>query len=202
MIPLSNLEVRSKNHEREEKVSRAFEGSPTPLIVVGANRHFSISNMWGIIAEKPTVVKIEPAKPINVLAMSAPYSGGSIKYGGLSEHMLTIKDYFNTALAAFRLAKDAFYDRKIVIHTGAWGCGVFGGDIRVALFTQMFAAKLAGVDLRVYLYDRDVQKHQYFIKTFSDIKEYVDKNIVYIQFKHLILYIQDKLEAFKAELDS
>ena len=48
---------------------------------------------------------------------------------------------------------------------------MFAGDIRVALFTQMFAAKLVGVDIYMYLID------EYHIHMYNKIKEYVLKRI-------------------------
>jgi hypothetical protein len=198
LIPLlktkANLVVRSDDglEKQEKDASRALEGSPTPLIVLGVNKHFTIRDTWRVIEPSYKIATVKPPKPINILAMAAPFSGYSSKEGGLSDHILTAIDYFNTAYAAFSLAKDTFTSENIVIHTGAWGCGMFGGDIRIALYTQMLAAKLVGVHLRMYL---QPQEH---IEAFTNVKQYMIDNHtrppMHVGFHQ---YVLSNLESFK-----
>jgi len=39
---------------------------------------------------------------------------------------------------------------KVIIHTGNWGCGAYGGNPEIMALLQMAAARLAGIDELVY----------------------------------------------------
>ena len=171
-----NITIRAGVNKIHPVFSYPFEGSPTPAIITGAKRHCSINGLWADInkfKDTTTIINIVPPQPVNILAMAAPFSRDDPRKGliGISTDYYTICDFFNTAYAAFSLAKDTFPGQQIVIHSGAWGCGMFGGDIRVALFTQMFAAKLVGVDIYMYLINED------HIDMYNKIKEYILKRI-------------------------
>ncbi|KAJ3114708.1 hypothetical protein HDU96_001757 [Phlyctochytrium bullatum] len=64
-----------------------------------------------------------------------------------------LRHIFRTAYTAFsgavRKAKELGYSR-VVIHTGDWGCGEFGGNVTVMAFLQMAAAKAAGATRLYY----------------------------------------------------
>ena len=40
--------------------------------------------------------------------------------------------------------------KKIIIHTGNWGCGAFGGNVELHTMLQIIAAVSAGVDEMIY----------------------------------------------------
>ncbi|CAG8571545.1 4289_t:CDS:2 [Paraglomus brasilianum] len=105
----------------------------------------------------------------NIIAMEAPkYGSGNYGYG-------TIKKVLSTAYTGFLAARyeslvekgvllrshdpskqhtthnpDAAAFPKVIIHTGNWGCGAFGGSIPIMATLQFFAALVAGVDKVVY----------------------------------------------------
>jgi hypothetical protein len=91
---------------------------------------------------------LEPPTISNILAMSAP-PGGTGRY---TEE--EIRDILVTAYTGFRAARIeaeiAAGATAVVVHTGNWGTGAFGGDKVLMAALQMMAARLAGVDGLVY----------------------------------------------------
>jgi hypothetical protein len=106
----------------------------------------------------------------NIIAMEAP------KYGSGTYTNATIKRVLSTAYTGFLAARyESLVEKgilsrshdprqqhsahnpdapaifpKVVIHTGNWGCGAYGGSIQLMSTLQYFAALLAGVDKIVY----------------------------------------------------
>ncbi len=85
----------------------------------------------------------------NLVAIAAP-SGGYGKYTGEEvEHILV------TAFSGFsaaRLETDRLKGpgSPLVIHTGFWGCGAFGGNRELMALLQVAAAGMAGADRLVF----------------------------------------------------
>jgi hypothetical protein len=68
------------------------------------------------------------------------------------EDMLKV---LNTAYTGFSCARKESEklvpeNSKTLIHTGYWGCGAFGGNRRLMIILQCFAADLAKVDLEFW----------------------------------------------------
>lgn len=104
-----------------------------------------------------------------MIAMAA-LSGGTGTYT-----LPQVVDIFTTAYTSFRAAKiesklslnnenpegtvkpyelksaiSTYFNRYVVIHTGNWGCGAFGGNRPLMAVLQCAAAKSAGIDKLVY----------------------------------------------------
>jgi hypothetical protein len=94
------------------------------------------------------VTVLDPPTISNILAMSA-LPGGS---GAYSEE--EIRWTLATAYSGFRAARVesqlAAEGAAVVIHTGHWGTGAFGGNKVLMTMLQALAARLAGVDRLVY----------------------------------------------------
>jgi len=98
--------------------------------------------------------KIEPPTIVNMIAMAA-LAGG---YGAYS--MRDIVDSYTTAYTSFLAAKvesntdkkgdPISKEKKVVIHTGNWGTGAFGGNRALMAIIQMLAAWQAGIHKLVY----------------------------------------------------
>ncbi|KAJ3038226.1 hypothetical protein HDV00_000900 [Rhizophlyctis rosea] len=61
---------------------------------------------------------------------------------------------------------------KTLIHTGNWGCGVYGGHISVMTMIQYAAARIAGIDFLVYHGNPAIEDEHTMVK---DGKEALEK---------------------------
>lgn len=145
----------------------AENGMPTPVLVMGAERrcrvatdpngaegrpnglygnHFGYAD-GGAVARATT--RLDPPTITNLIAMAAP-SGGYGRYSAREiEHVLV------TAFTAFRAAVlESARNRSgtcpVVVHSGFWGCGAFGGHRVLMATLQVLAAEMAGLERLVF----------------------------------------------------
>ena len=67
----------------------------------------------------------------------------------------SIKEIFDTAYTAFLAAridsiKQSNADHHVIIHTGNWGTGAYGGNKTIMAILQILAAQVAGIDSLIY----------------------------------------------------
>ena len=88
---------------------------------------------------------IVPPTTTNLVAMAAPGGGyGCYTTPQLEQILITAFTGFQAAaLESHRLHGEAGH---VVVHTGYWGCGAFGGNRVVMALLQILAARMAGVD--------------------------------------------------------
>jgi len=139
---------------------------PTPVLIRGAPRHCAIATdpnpgeyrpfgLYGnrfaqgtAIAIRKAVTVLDPPTLTNLIAMEA-LPGGSGPY-----HRRQILDVLTTAYTAFRAATVesalAADGPRVVVHTGHWGTGAYGGNKVLMALLQAIAARLAGLSALVY----------------------------------------------------
>jgi hypothetical protein len=135
------------------------DGSPTPVLVTGVERRCRVATERNAEEGRPmglygrefssatreavqrATTRFDPATMTNLIAMAAPY-GGTGKYT-------------STAYSAFRAAvlessRFTSSSNPVIVHTGFWGCGAFGGDRILMTILQMVAAQMVRVDRIVF----------------------------------------------------
>ncbi len=93
--------------------------------------------------------RIDPPTITNLIAIAAPSHGtGSYRAAEIEHVLVTAFTGFRAAAIESRgtLARNG----PVVVHTGFWGCGAFGGDRVLMTLLQMLAAATAGVDRIVF----------------------------------------------------
>lgn len=132
-------------------------GEATPVLVQGAPRRCRLNTELPIygdhFAQAPkelveqAVECIDPPTRSNILAISAIAPA----YGMYS--MNQIAELLATAYAGFRacVLQDGS-NGDVVIHTGHWGCGAYGGNKGLISAIQILAAGMAGVNTLQYWY--------------------------------------------------
>lgn len=143
------------------------DGEPTPVLVMGAERRCAINVKPGAIegypeglygnnfagaredAVRKATRRIDPPTITNILAMAAPAGGeGEYSYEEIEQIVRTAYTGFTAArLESIRGRAEA---PEVVIHTGFWGCGAFGGNRTLMTILQVLAARLARIDRLVY----------------------------------------------------
>ncbi len=101
----------------------------------------------------------------NVLAISAPAGN----YGRYTEDDLT--ELMKTLFCSYSAVREQA-EGKVVIHSGNWGCGAFGGNKELMYLTQIYAASVCGID--------EIVLHAVDEKVFERSKslyEYMDKRM-------------------------
>ena len=146
----------------------------TPLLVAGIERRGELktrsspeapAGLYGnefASASQATVRsamrRLEPPTISNIVAIEAP-ACGSGRY-----ERDEIEAILSTAVCGFRAAKletrhltqGRAGDARVVLHTGWWGCGAYGGDKELMALLQLLASELAEVDeLVFYSVDED-----------------------------------------------
>ncbi len=138
----------------------------TPVLVVGAERRCRIetdpspaegrpAGLYGNAFARASAdavmratTRIVPPTITNLIAMAAP-PGGSGRYD-----QATIESILNTAYTGFRSAviasRRAEDEIPVVLHTGYWGCGAFGGNRVLMSVLQILAAEMAGLERLVF----------------------------------------------------
>ncbi|MGE3164352.1 MAG: hypothetical protein AB7O52_05575 [Planctomycetota bacterium] len=145
-------------------LTEAF-GEPTPVLLMGVERRCQIATDADPAAGRPqglygnrfaraeidvvrrAVTPIDPPTVTNFIAMAAP-AGGSDFYD-----VYDIEKILVTACTGFRAAVRESArpdDPTVVVHTGFWGCGAFGGNRVLMTLLQILAARLAGVHHLVF----------------------------------------------------
>jgi hypothetical protein len=129
----------------------------TPILVRSVERRIAVATDVNAAAGRPSGLygnrfadapfdairqatrRVDPPTVSNVIAMAAP-SGG---YGDYTAREIEI--VYSTAHTAFAAAVQESPGQAVVIHTGFWGCGAFGGNRRLMIALQVIAARAAGV---------------------------------------------------------
>jgi hypothetical protein len=130
---------------------------------MGAERRVSIQTdrraerggpswLYGIAfaeAEPETVrratVRIDPPTISNIIAIAAPVGG----YGRYRKEEIELA--LSTAYSGFRAAvlesrRAAGPTARVIVHSGFWGCGAFGGNRVMMTLLQLLEAEMAGLD--------------------------------------------------------
>lgn len=140
------------------------ETGPTPVLVRGVERRCAINTAglygfrFGVAGPdhiRAATRRLEPPGISNILAIAAPSSGrGAYTEAQVARILLT-------AWAGFTVARRESAG-PITIHTGFWGCGVFGGNRILMTALQLVAARLAGTDRLVfYVGFRPADRHAF-----------------------------------------
>ncbi len=94
---------------------------------------------------REAVTRLPPGGPrSNILAIAAPTGAGFYT----EEQVRTVLEAASAGFFAARLESDP--KERVVIHTGHWGTGAFGGNRELMAIGQIFAARLARIDTLVY----------------------------------------------------
>lgn len=127
---------------------------PTPILVHGAQRGLALDTTRGMYgnafarADPDRILEattfLDPPTFSNIAAMEAP-PGGIGRYERAS-----IEDVLATAYIGFRACKDESAPAAVVVHTGGWGTGAYGGDPVLMALLQLCAARLSGIDRLVF----------------------------------------------------
>jgi hypothetical protein len=137
-------------------------GQPTPILIRGVERRCAVATdrnesegrpqgLYGNVFSraKPDVVEratrlIDPPTISNLIAMEAPSYGNGVYSQNDIEYIE------RTAFTGFRAAVIESGQASVVIHTGFWGCGAYGGNRILMALLQVLAARLAGIDRLVF----------------------------------------------------
>ena len=141
-------------------------GQPTPALMMGVERRCRVAidpnadqgrpfglygnNFAGASAEAIALATqaIVPPTITNLIAMEAP-DGGSGRYSRQEIEFILGTAY--TGFAAARLmSQESDSSREVVVHTGYWGCGAYGGNRVLMALLQVLGASLARLDRLVF----------------------------------------------------
>lgn len=148
----------------EGAVARTVEdGRPTPVLVTGVERRCRIATEPDPSADRPdglygnafararadvvrrATTRLEPPTRTNLIAMAAPgYGQGTYTPEQIETILVTAYTAFTAA--SVEAARVAGGKPSVVVHTGYWGCGAFGGNRVLMAALQVLAARMAGVD--------------------------------------------------------
>lgn len=135
---------------------------PTPVLVRGVERRCAIAtnpdaeqkrpfglygNRFGCATEETIRLATKPLNPptlSNILAIAAIPSGEGSYTQAQIEYILT------TAFTGFSAARVESEPHIVMIHTGFWGCGAFGGNKVLMVLLQLLAAHLAQIDRLIF----------------------------------------------------
>jgi len=129
-------------------------GAPTPVLFRNLQRTISIDtrSIYGArfarsddSTIRDAVTTLDPAPLSNILAIEAPISSGNRIYvrSEIEASLRTAYSGFRAVVLCSAIAAGS--PKPIVLHTGNWGCGAYGGNRQLMLSIQMIAARLAGV---------------------------------------------------------
>jgi len=141
-------------------------GKPTPILIRGVERRCAIATnpdseqgrpfgLYGnnFAKANPAAIRIattplNPPTITNIIAMEAP-TGGYDSYS-YAEIKYVLTAAFTGFLAARIESQLEVPEPIVIVHTGFWGCGAYGGNRVLMALLQLLAARLAEIDLLVF----------------------------------------------------
>lgn len=141
------------------------DGAPTPVLVMGVERRCRVATNSDSAAGRPhglygnafaaasgdavrrATTRLQPPTRTNVIAIAAPHGRAGTYTASEIEHVLrTAHSGFRAAVLESKRASAQGPDPTVVVHTGWWGCGAFGGNRVLMAALQVIAAETAGID--------------------------------------------------------
>lgn len=142
-------------------------GEPTPALVMGVERRCRIATDRHAVLGRPNGLYgnnfaaasaeavaratevISPPTISNVLALEAP-PGGRGRYSRREIEFILLTAYSGFVAARAESSRDRVGPSEVVVHSGYWGCGAYGGNRTMMALLQVLAAQLAGLDRFVF----------------------------------------------------
>lgn len=157
--------VEALRADGHRSVTETADG-PTPVLVTGVERRCRVATNMNAAKGRPrglygnefavatpeaiarATKRIEPPTITNLIAMAAPtYRSGRYEREMIERILVTAYTGFAAAVAeSARIAPGA----PVVVHTGFWGCGAFGGNRTLMSMLQLIAAGMAGLAQLVF----------------------------------------------------
>jgi hypothetical protein len=137
-------------------------GRATPVLVTGAQRRVRVATepndaegrphgLYGrnFPAASPEAVRravavLQPPTISNILAIAAPAYGRG-RYVAADVEAALAAAFSGFRAAILESARMAGPEKPVVVHTGFWGAGAFGGDAALMSLVQLLAARMAGL---------------------------------------------------------
>lgn len=142
-------------------------GSATPILVMGVERRCQVATnpnpaegrpfgLYGnhFARATPEAIRqatkaIVPPTISNILAIEAPVGGhGPYRLSEICYILITAYSGFKAAL--LESSRERSTPPDVVIHTGFWGCGAYGGNRILMTLLQLLAARMAGITRLVF----------------------------------------------------
>jgi hypothetical protein len=143
------------------------KNEPTPVLVMGVERRCRVAldcnaalgrpnglygNHFARASADAIAKATEPIIPptiTNLIAVEAPaYGSGGYRRKEI-EYILTTAFTGFTA-ARLESCRDRAQPPEVVVHTGFWGCGAYGGNRVLMALLQLLAARLAGLGRLIF----------------------------------------------------
>lgn len=130
----------------------------TPVLIRGVERRCALATerLYGNAFARAGLAEVLAATTVlrpptlsNIVAVEAP-SGGHGRYALAEIHDALATAYSGFAAARADTAAALGDGAEVVVHTGHWGTGAYGGDRVLMATLQLLAAGLAGVDRLVF----------------------------------------------------
>ena len=136
---------------------------PTPVLVTGVERRVVVATnpdaasgrphgLYGnaFAAATPDAVRrattpVDPPTVTNLVAVAA-IAGGRGRYTRDEIRRTLVTAFTGFRAAAVESARLAGGPARVVVHTGYWGCGAFGGNRVLMALLQVLAARMAGLE--------------------------------------------------------
>ena len=150
---------------RDMKALTVENGKPTPVVVMGVERRCRVATNPDATAGRPhglygnefarateaavrrATERLDPPTLTNVIAIAAPHGRpGAYTKCDLEQVLLTAHSGFRAAVLESKRISASGPSPTVVVHTGWWGCGAFGGNRVLMAVLQLIAAETAGVD--------------------------------------------------------
>ncbi len=157
--------LRDALRARGMKALTVENGQPTPALVMGVERRCRVATNPDASAGRPhglygnqfarateaairrATERLDPPTRTNVIAIAAPQGGRGAYTKSDIEHVLrTAHSGFRAAVLESKRISASGAGPTVVVHTGWWGCGAFGGNRVLMAALQLIAAEMAGVD--------------------------------------------------------
>lgn len=145
--------------------------NPTPILIQGVPRQIKIATDPNATQGRPrglygnafaygsadairkAIAPIDPPTLSNILAIEAPPGGhGNYTAAQIRAILITGTSGFMAASAASCTPENL--RPHVIIHTGFWGCGAYGGNRKLMTILQLAAARVAEVDLVYHTADK------------------------------------------------
>jgi hypothetical protein len=142
-------------------------GEPTPALVRGVERRCKVATDRNAALGRPNGLygnnfsqasadavaratqALTPPTISNLLAMEAP-PGANGRYSRQQIEYILGTAYTGFAAARLESCQGRVQSPEVVVHTGFWGCGAYGGNRVLMALLQLLAARLSRLDRLVF----------------------------------------------------